>query len=276
MSSDSQIPPVTAKPEKALRGYRTVKLGLLRMWEKEMTDSANSSNMTSGRSLHWQMGKLAGQEHSCSGWWLSFRWIHYCTSLCFLLPCSKNMEEKWAADCKDLTSKHSIVLCCWVKAGDSSANEFHGWEEGKCAPVHAVLRWAVLVRKPPRSPLQDFLCPPSYRLHKAAPSLHPAPFQNSLQLELQRPEIFLGMEDLILGAPSQAASWWWLLAAGLDSLRGGLLWELLECPHDRVNFLSYGASNDEITPLWSHMTRQGGDYRSELQDTRIVVALTAE
>lgn len=63
MSSDSQIPPVTAKPEKALRGYRTVKLGLLRMLEKEMTDSANSSNMTSVRSLHRQMGKLAGQQH---------------------------------------------------------------------------------------------------------------------------------------------------------------------------------------------------------------------
>lgn len=274
MSSDSQIPPVTAKPEKALRGYGTVKLGLLRMLEKEITDSANSSNMTSVCSLHRQMGKLAGQQHSCSGWWLSFRWINYCTSLCFLLHCSKNMEENKQQIVK--TWHQSIVLCCWVKVGDSSANEFHGWEEGKCARVRAVLRWAVLVCNPSRSPLYDFLCPPSYRLHKAAPSHHSSPFQNSLQLELQRPEIFLGMEDLILGAASQAASWWWLLAAGLDSLPDSLLWELLECPHDRVNFLSHVASNHEITPLWSHMTRQDGDYRSELQDTRIVVALTAE
>lgn len=94
-----------------------------------------------------------------------------------------------------------------------------------------------------------------YHLDKAAaPSRHSGSFQKSLQPELQRPEIFMGMEDLILGAHSQAASWWWLLAAGLDFLHDGLLWEQLECPHNMENLISHGASNHEIISMtFSHL-----------------------
>lgn len=58
MSSDSQIPTVTAKPEKALRGYRTVKLGFAedvregddRLCKLEQHDQCAFPPPTDGRS----------------------------------------------------------------------------------------------------------------------------------------------------------------------------------------------------------------------------------